>query len=101
MVFAGTLDNGVDGPNGGQEHDDDKHNDVDHVCPEVKAGFLRLHDHQPDDTGHPEGHGSKPKGPKESKQVCRQTSRCELQVILSCDKQASDKQCLYGKCDKQ
>ena len=66
IVRAGTLDNRVDGPNGSQEHDGNKHNDIQHVGPKVKAGLLWLHDHQPDDAGHPESHGSKPKGAKET-----------------------------------
>ena len=70
LVGFGILNNRVDGSNGSQKHDSHKHNDVDDIGPEVNAGLLWLHDYQPDDTWHPEGHGGKPKGPKESEQIC-------------------------------
>lgn len=67
LIVTGTLDYGINGPDGSQKHDGHKNNDVDHICPEVEAVLLWLHHHQPNDTRHPEGHWSEPKGTKESK----------------------------------
>ena len=82
LVGLSILDNGIDGPNGSQKHDGHKHNNVDHICPKINAVLLWLHDYQPDDTWHPEGHGSKPKGAKESKQVCTKQSVRDLAQAL-------------------